>query len=95
MRFVNIFKKLFRALRVIGKQQRDCIKIPKVEKFSVLYFRYPPLDPFHTVEYIPLPGPSNPAFALPLDTDDPHMHPGTIISLDTDDPHMHPGSIIS
>ncbi|XP_023343322.1 uncharacterized protein LOC111712820 [Eurytemora carolleeae] len=38
--------------------------------------RYPPLDPFHTVEYIPLPGPSNPAFALPLDTDDPHMHPG-------------------
>ena len=27
--FVNIVKKLFGALRVIGKQQRDCFKIPK------------------------------------------------------------------
>ena len=35
---------------------------------------YPPIDPFGTTEYIPLPGPSNPAHALPLANDNPHFH---------------------
>jgi hypothetical protein len=40
--------------------------------------RYPPFDPFNTT-YIPLPGPSSPAFALPLDSEDPFMRPGRFI----------------
>jgi len=39
--------------------------------------RYPPFDPFHTVELVPLPGPSNPRYALPLEAGNPHMHPGS------------------
>ena len=35
---------------------------------------YPPLDPFGTTEYIPLPGASNPAYALPINSENPHFH---------------------
>lgn len=37
--------------------------------------RYPPFDPFNTT-YLPLPGPSSPHFALPINADNPHMRPG-------------------
>jgi hypothetical protein len=35
--------------------------------------RYPPFDPFGNTQYIPLP-PSNPHFALPVTSEDPHMN---------------------
>jgi len=34
---------------------------------------YPPVDPFGNTEYIPLPGPSNPAYALPISGGNPHF----------------------
>ena len=33
--------------------------------------RYPPFDPFGNTEYIPLPGKSNPGYALPLQSGAP------------------------
>ena len=33
--------------------------------------RYPPFDPFGNTEYIPLPGQSNPGYALPLQSNAP------------------------
>ena len=36
--------------------------------------RYPPFDPFNTT-YIPLPGVSDPRFALPLSSGNPHSFP--------------------
>ena len=33
--------------------------------------RYPPFDPFGNTEYIPLPGKSNPGYALPLQSGSP------------------------
>ena len=34
---------------------------------------YPPVDPFGNTEYIPLPGPSSPHYALPISGGNPHF----------------------
>lgn len=59
-------------LALFGREERRAKKRPQNSRPV-----YPPIDPFGNTEYIPLPGPSSPAHALPLTQGNPHMHQKT------------------
>lgn len=58
---------------IFARRPRQIIRRPRPQR-PALRPVYPPVDPFGNTEYIPLPGPSSPHYALPIhNNENPHF----------------------